>query len=130
MNECCLTKFLFISRVAWSPSWWQLPSASGRGNKSNCDPLGHPAGEWGVGELSLGAALLMPSSIILGTNTSHLEIDGFRSAQAFFGGEGRCLCCAARGILVPHQGWNQHPLQWKRGVLTTGPPRKSQRRDS
>ena len=28
-------------------------------------------------------------------------------------------------ILVPDQGSNPRPLQWKRGVLTTGPPGKS-----
>ena len=28
-------------------------------------------------------------------------------------------------ILVPGQGWNPHPLQWRRRVLTTGPPGKS-----
>ena len=34
---------------------------------------------------------------------------------------------AACGILVPQPGIKPmpHPLQWKRGVLTTGPPRKS-----
>ena len=32
----------------------------------------------------------------------------------------------AFGILVPHQGLNPRPLQWKLGVLTTGPPGKSQ----
>ena len=36
------------------------------------------------------------------------------------------LCCAACGILVPNQGSNPCPLQWKRRVLTTGPPGKSQ----
>ena len=28
-------------------------------------------------------------------------------------------------ILVPYQGSNLYPLQWKLGVLTTGPPRNS-----
>ena len=32
----------------------------------------------------------------------------------------------ACGILIPNQGSNPRPLQWKRGVLTTGQPRKSQ----
>ena len=31
----------------------------------------------------------------------------------------------ACGILVPDKGSNPCPLQWKRGVLTTGPPGKS-----
>ena len=31
----------------------------------------------------------------------------------------------AWGILVPQPGMNPHPLQWKRRVLTTGPPGKS-----
>ena len=31
----------------------------------------------------------------------------------------------ACGNLVLHQGWNPRPLQWKRRVLTTGPPGKS-----
>ena len=31
----------------------------------------------------------------------------------------------ACGILVLDQGSNPHPLQWKWGILTTGPPRKS-----
>ena len=35
------------------------------------------------------------------------------------------LCYEACGILVPDQGWNLHPLHWKHGVLTTGPPGKS-----
>ena len=30
------------------------------------------------------------------------------------------------GSQVPHQGWNPHPLHWKRGILTTAPPEKSQ----
>ena len=36
--------------------------------------------------------------------------------------------CAAQhvGSQFPDQGWNPRPLQWKRGVLTTGPPRRSQ----
>ena len=29
------------------------------------------------------------------------------------------------GILFPNQGLNPHPLHWKRGVFTTGPPGKS-----
>ena len=29
------------------------------------------------------------------------------------------------GSQFPHQGLNPRPLQWKSGVLTTGPPRKS-----
>ena len=29
------------------------------------------------------------------------------------------------GILFPSQGLNPHPLHWKRGVFTTGPPEKS-----
>ena len=29
------------------------------------------------------------------------------------------------GVLVPDQGWNSCPLQWKHGVLTTGPPGSS-----
>ena len=33
--------------------------------------------------------------------------------------------CMACGILVSDQGSNQHPLQWKCGVLTTGLPGKS-----
>ena len=33
--------------------------------------------------------------------------------------------CAACGILVPWPGINLCPLQWKGGVLTTGPPGKS-----
>ena len=32
------------------------------------------------------------------------------------------LCQAACGILVPRPGIEPAPLQWKRGVLTTGPP--------
>ena len=32
---------------------------------------------------------------------------------------------AARGILVPDQGLNLHPLHWEHRVLTTGPPGKS-----
>ena len=32
----------------------------------------------------------------------------------------------ACGILVPDQGSKLRPLHWKRGVLTTGPPGKSQ----
>ena len=35
------------------------------------------------------------------------------------------LLCGMRD-LVPNQGSNPCPLQWKCGVLTTGPPRKSQ----
>ena len=35
------------------------------------------------------------------------------------------LCCEACGILVPDQGSNSCPLQWKHGALTTGPPGKS-----
>ena len=35
----------------------------------------------------------------------------------FFG----CMAC---GILVPDQGSNLHPRQWKHRVLTTGPPGK------
>ena len=34
-------------------------------------------------------------------------------------------CRAACGILVPRPGIVPAPLQWKRGVLTTGPPAKS-----
>ena len=29
------------------------------------------------------------------------------------------------GSLFPNHGYNLSPLQWKRGVLTTGPPGKS-----
>ena len=29
------------------------------------------------------------------------------------------------GSQFPHQGWNPSPLQWKCGVLTSGPPGKS-----
>ena len=29
------------------------------------------------------------------------------------------------GSYFPDQGSNRHPLQWKRGVLTTGPPGNS-----
>ena len=29
------------------------------------------------------------------------------------------------GILVPNQGWNLHPLQWKPGALATALPRTS-----
>ena len=35
------------------------------------------------------------------------------------------LCHEACGILVPHQGSNLPPLQWKCGVLTIGPSGKS-----
>ena len=31
------------------------------------------------------------------------------------------------GSQFPNQGSNPRPLQWKHGILTTGPPRKSQR---
>lgn len=31
-------------------------------------------------------------------------------------------CRMARGVLVPHQGWNLSPLQWKHSVWTIGPP--------
>lgn len=34
------------------------------------------------------------------------------------------LCFVARGILVPNQELNPHPLQCKCGVLTPGPPEK------
>ena len=34
-------------------------------------------------------------------------------------------CHEARSILVPHQGLNLCLLQWKCGVLTTGPPENS-----
>ena len=34
-------------------------------------------------------------------------------------------CRMACGILVPDQGWNPCPLQWKCGVLTTGLPGNS-----
>ena len=34
-------------------------------------------------------------------------------------------CLAACGILVPHQGLNQGPWQWKCGVLTVGLPGNS-----
>ena len=36
-------------------------------------------------------------------------------------GEG-CLCWAVCGILVSRPGIELCPLQWKRGILTTGPP--------
>ena len=35
------------------------------------------------------------------------------------------LCHVACGSQFPDQEWNPCPLQWKRGVLTTGPPGKS-----
>ena len=40
---------------------------------------------------------------------------------SFFGGGGGARS-AALGILVPNQGLNPCPRQWKRGVLTIGPP--------
>ena len=46
---------------------------------------------------------------------------GFYSFFFFFFGPHRTAC----GILVPHQGSNTCPLQWKSGVLTAGPPGKS-----
>ena len=30
--------------------------------------------------------------------------------------------CSMRDLKFPDQGSNPHPLKWKRGVLTTGPP--------
>ena len=33
-------------------------------------------------------------------------------------------CHAACRILVPDQGPKLHPLQWKQGILTIGPPGK------
>ena len=38
------------------------------------------------------------------------------------------LLLAACGILAPRPGINPTPLQWKHGVLTTGPPGKSPQR--
>ena len=38
------------------------------------------------------------------------------------------LCLIAGRILVPDKGLNLCPLQWKHGVLTTGPPGKSPKR--
>ena len=35
------------------------------------------------------------------------------------------VLAAACGIQLPDQGLNPGPLHWERGVLTTGPPRKS-----
>ena len=35
------------------------------------------------------------------------------------------LCYTACGMLVPRPGIEPRPWQWKRGVLTTGPPGKS-----
>ena len=38
----------------------------------------------------------------------------------FFSFLGEGTCCAACEILVPHQGLNPYPLQWKHRILTAG----------
>ena len=35
------------------------------------------------------------------------------------------MLCSLWDLSCPNQGSNPSPLQWKRGVLTTGPPGKS-----
>ena len=47
---------------------------------------------------------------------------GEKYGNIFFGGGGWHA-----GSQFPHQGSNPCPLQWKRRVLTTGPPGKSQK---
>ena len=44
----------------------------------------------------------------------------------FFSYGMRDLLVVACGIQFPDQGWNLGPPHWECGVLTTGPPRKSQ----
>ena len=61
---------------------------------------------------------------------SPLDGGGWRKMEkdgeiSFFFFSGRTLQHA--GSYFPDQGLNLHPLQWKREVLTTGPPGKSRR---
>ena len=46
------------------------------------------------------------------------------TGSCFFPSGHAAQCVGSR---FPHQGLNLHPLQWKHGVLTAGPPGKSLR---